>query len=180
MPEGFKIENKSGGEVIEKPAVEDEKSPGLSRREFLRGGTALAGILLLGGKAEAAKGVLSRFETGKEKTPKGPKIKFDVFYYTHATAEDTKPLKKKIKTCDIYVPEAPGWSSDSLLQLEKVSQGKMTPESFLRSAGLSPKNDSFYMSRLEELKGLYNSRKKIAMVDIPSNHPNFWRHHIID
>lgn len=85
-----------------------------------------------------------------------------VFLGEHGTAEDVESLKKYFKECDVFIPEAIGWSDDNLNELRDISGGRRLSSSFKT-------NFPEYAAALEAL--LFKSNKYIALIDIPLNHP---------
>jgi len=97
-----------------------------------------------------------------------PKIKIDIFYSPHGSAEDIDGLEDQLKKADIFIPETFGWSPEYLNALRKLSDGKVTPEMALQDWG---DDNPFYYSRDEKFfKIIYKSKKPITFIDIPDNH----------
>lgn len=97
-----------------------------------------------------------------------PKIKIDIFYSPHGSAEDIDGLEDQLQKADIYIPENFGWTPEYLNVLRKLSDGKVTPEMALQDWG---DEDPSYYSRDEKFfKIIYNSKKPITFIDIPDNH----------
>jgi len=99
----------------------------------------------------------------------------------HHTSADSERLKKYIDECDIYIPELDGWTPDAQRALQSISNGDAHLYQSLatqhRSTGLNHKIGVPEQSISEEtpiemlVKNIFNSQKKISIVDIPSKHP---------
>lgn len=158
----------------EKQASIEETSGNLSRRDLLRIGGSGFAVLLLERNPRKLAALLENL--GESKEPINvPKIKFDFFFFTHAGETDAQKIGEKIKSADIYVPEAAGWSEETLDVLQRVAWGKMTPTEFLLSVGIfeSEMSDPVNQSRLAQLEAIYNSGVTIRVVDIKEDDPLF-------
>jgi len=92
-----------------------------------------------------------------------PKIKVEFFFAPHWTAEDAKGLAEKIKECDVYIPESPGWDETTLETLNNVSRGLIQPRVC---------NPPITFQNAQWL-ALYNSGKIVALVDVMKIDPDF-------
>jgi len=116
-------------------------------------------------------GLKDRFTRKFKKEIRGglPKIKIDIFYSPHGSAEDVYGLKDQFQKCDIYLPETFGWKPDFLNTLRGLSNGNVTPEMALQVWG-DTNNPYFYSRDKEFFKIIYKSKKPIAFIDIPDSH----------
>lgn len=146
----------------------EKNAAGMSRREFLKKASILGFTLPFAGEALALEKAISSVaerRSGNENGTEKPAIKLNFLYLRHTGPEDLKILKEKINEADLYIPEVFGWSDESLSCFQKISDGKMTPEEYMREIGADPRHP-YYAIRLEELKTLYNRHKTIAMIDL--------------
>lgn len=101
------------------------------------------------------------FERRKEGEPR---INVDIFYGYHRKQKDIEAVRKQFTECNIYIPEAAGWSEEDIKLYRSVSSGAMPEQEFER-----------YKTRLKphirsEVEMLYNSKKPIVLIDIPKVH----------
>lgn len=93
----------------------------------------------------------------------------NIFYSPHRSAEDMNGLADQFQKCDIYFPETFGWSTEYLNALRKLSDGEITSEIVLQDYA---DKDPFYYARDEDFfKIVCNSKKPIAFLDVPEDHP---------
>ena len=100
-----------------------------------------------------------------EAKEKEPKISYNIFYAPHQTAKDFEKLEEAFKKADVYVPEMPGWTPETVDQIKEFSQKDMSFKSFLLFQIL-PKDSATY----KELQIIKGSEKPILVVDTPENH----------
>lgn len=101
----------------------------------------------------------------EERKPGEPKISVNIFYAPHESARDMEGLKKEFATCDIYMPEAHGWTETTLDILKRLSSGEMSPSE------VAPDEDPVKQKKqrmIDEM--IFNSHKPIALIDVPDNH----------
>lgn len=162
MPEGSK-KNEAPAE-----GFPEEKS-GISRREFLKWGAALAAAIA-GADAEAAADIVEKAVGTKTERRGAPKIKFDFLFGYHETAEDAKGLEEKMQEADIFIPEVAFWEVEDAVTINDIVAGRRTPEEIFKEAGLDPQEaaNSFEGRRLEIMSKF---RKRALLLETPPNHP---------
>ena len=99
---------------------------------------------------------------GIEQKEKEPKISYHFFYSPHRTAEDFKKIKIVFDECDIYVPEASGWSPEEKFFTESISEGNPSPENL----AIFNKELVRQSAWGEQLSAIYKSKKPILFADI--------------
>lgn len=101
------------------------------------------------------------FERRKEGEPR---INVNIFYGYHRKPEDIEAVKEQFTECDIYIPEAMGWTEEDRKLYRSVSSGAMPKQEFERyKTQLKPHIRS-------EVEMVYNSKKPIVLIDIPRIH----------
>jgi hypothetical protein len=106
-----------------------------------------------------------------------PHIEVKFYFNDHASVEAGMDVAQQLKDrdVDIFIPEAVGWSHEELKALRQLSLGEITPEKFF---SLSENKDSRSDKYFKLILGsLYNSKKEILMVDIPSDHKDLQDHY---
>lgn len=106
----------------------------------------------------------------KEKI-KGQEVNFDIYYSAHRSPEDYGDWAKRLKDCDIYIPEAVGWTQEYLKDSRDVSSGRRTPEEVMAQYPVGHKYEEKRQNMLHQFQGLYRTGKEIIVVDLPKDHP---------
>lgn len=157
----------------EKEKSEKEPPPkrGVSRREFMKaaGGAGLLAALM-NGKVEAAVSLLEKATGVDKEKGRGPEISFEIFYSAHKTAKDVEGFDEKVRDADIVIPEAFGWNPWQLIFYRAVADGARSPEEMIRYAKEKKGIDISKTADVAIPKALYESKKFITFIDIPSHH----------
>lgn len=96
-----------------------------------------------------------------ENKEREPKISYRILYGSHGTAEDFKEFEGEFKKADIYIPEACGWTPETLEEFNQISQGKgLTLDEFVVKYNFR-RGSSVY----KELEVIKDSKKPILLVD---------------
>lgn len=108
-------------------------------------------------------------EPQKEPQPESkegePKISYHILYGPHKTPEDFKKLEELFEKADIYIPERLSHDAKIRDWVNKLSQGKMTPEEVLDRSKASKTSHL-----LRQYQIIYNSKKPILFADVPVGH----------
>ncbi len=96
-------------------------------------------------------------------------IAINIFYGGHKTGEDQRGLKKEFAKADVYVPEYPSWTPETLEIFQRVSEGSLEPDDAVKRL-----NPSSRKAKLADLRILYNSNKPIIFADVSATNPIFW------
>lgn len=97
-------------------------------------------------------------------------VKLHIHFSAHDQEEDLGDpayFQNLMKNADIYIPEAPGWINEHLVVAEKISKGDYKAYDNYKKSG---PDDTFGIATM---RGIYNSNKKILLVDIKSDDENF-------
>jgi len=87
-----------------------------------------------------------------------PKFKFIVALGRHQTGEDMTGFEREFNECDIFLPEAQGWSKGQLQVVRGVARGEIEPEEALEKMA-----DEHLWA---EMRMLYNSGKAVGYIDV--------------
>jgi hypothetical protein len=93
-----------------------------------------------------------------------PRMSFEIFYCSHGNGDSLRKLKGPFEKCDIYIPEAVGWTDITLNNLETVASGIIPTESL---QSFRAEQNFLY----QEYIIIHNSHKPVVIVDIPAEHP---------
>jgi hypothetical protein len=113
---------------------------------------------------------LSEIDMVEEFEAREAHVSLEIFYTAHLTASDFIGLHEKIEQADIFVPEVFGWAKDVQREFQKVANGEKEPHEFLDYFDLSPERFAQYDAMLGMLEALYKTKKRVAMVDVPTKH----------
>ena len=97
---------------------------------------------------------------------------YKIFYGPHGSAKDIEGLVTPLKQADIFLPECIGWSPNHLIAYNAVSEGVLTPQDAV--SGFAIGTSHMTVSRdtaLGFFNMLYKSRKPVAFIDAPVDHP---------
>ena len=138
-----------------------------------------------------------------------PDYTVEIYFGVHGTAEDVKGaeedtpkasldkfrrrgLAESFKKADVYVPELHGWAESSLIQLQELSYGRITPDQLLaetRSEMISNmkvlkgktilkpeeiprlEDDPMFGFKKSQIDMIYKSYKPIVIFDVPQEDP---------
>lgn len=106
----------------------------------------------------------------KELQREGSPVSIDIFYTAHLEADDVRGLRERIEAADIFIPENIGWHKGIERDFQGVSDGRVAPETQLKEWGFTKKDYEWYDVALEELRALYDTKKKVVFVDVPEDH----------
>lgn len=106
-----------------------------------------------------------------------PRIVVNIFFSAHRTAKDMEGLEKPFTHCDIFIPEASGWTDEILEYHRQVSAGALTPEEALKKMDITIEH-SFYFAKRKILEILYNSQRPLTLIDLPQNNEILNRYNI--
>jgi len=109
-------------------------------------------------------------ERTKEIEIEGKPVSLEIFYTAHVTSEDFAGLREKAEEADIVVIEDLGWEKSVLKKFQEVSDGKKKPQDFFHYFGFTPGNYRPFDALLGILDAIYNTKKQIVIVDVPSGH----------
>ena len=104
-----------------------------------------------------------------------PKIEVDFYFTDHQSKNAGEILIKLIndENVDIFMPEGTGVTPAIKEEYDKLSNGQITPEEFLelrKARGVREEQITDFHELL--CRGLYNSHKKVLLVDLPEGHRN--------
>lgn len=98
-----------------------------------------------------------------------PHLKINIFFGFHGSYEDSRGLEKEFSDSDIYAPELSGWTDlDNQLFVE-LSQGRITPEQFMKESGSSKSPMAGFFRKQAEM--VHRSFKPIVFLDLPAGNP---------
>lgn len=136
-----------------------------NRREFLKIAAGMAVALSFARPREAA-AIIENFVKENSEGEEGPKFFVEFFLSWHITAQDKRGLEKKIKTADVFSPEAFGWNQRYLNAFQDISKGKLNPEEIARSFEIEPGTPI-----AATLKVLYKTGTHIEIFDLEKDNP---------
>lgn len=93
----------------------------------------------------------------QEKREQELQIDYDFFFASYATPGDFERLQARFDECDIYVPEAVGWTPENLNYIRRISTGEEDTMALDRDSAVNAKE-------MEEII-LYKSNKPIEFID---------------
>ena len=99
---------------------------------------------------------LREWSAGRES--RSPRFRFIVALGRHETEEDMTEFTREFNECDIFLPEALGWSPDQLQMVRAVSLGEVKPEGVLTNTANAHLR--------AEMKMLYSSGKAVGWIDV--------------
>lgn len=100
----------------------------------------------------------------EERRPDDPKINIHIFYSPHGTEKDIEGFEEKFREADVFIPERPGWTVETLRILRELSEGRLRPEDLANEG-------KFGEVEAELDRIIFNSHKPITIVDLPDGHP---------
>lgn len=95
-----------------------------------------------------------------------PQVIFNLFFAGHATPADRDGLSKQFSKCDIFIPEAYGWTLRDLQRYQDTATGKKSPPNRMLSFFLNP-------TVTQELKTIHRSGKHVIIIDVSADDPLF-------
>jgi|GEM_PF-6782804 len=94
------------------------------------------------------------FRGGKADREKLPPVELKLYSSAHATAEDAAGLKELVSVCDLYIPEAVGWTKEDIKVCRDITSGEYTP----------PYEDDFGSVVWD---AIHSAHKPVAIADMP-------------
>ncbi len=117
-------------------------------------------------------GAMDSVPTYREKGIRNSEVAIKIVYNKHRSEEETKGLERLYKNTDVFIPEVFGWTPDYLENLQRLSNGDLTPDELLNLMGTIDPNERAKDESLFRL--IHGKRKAIAIVDLPYEHP-LWK-----
>lgn len=151
------------------PEISPEEKPGISRREFLIGSAAALATALFSGESGAASKIIEKALAPKKEIKGVPKIKFNVFFGFHGTAEDIKDLEEEVRNADIFVAELMGWDVKYAAGIGDLASGKRTPEEVIKERGWdTEKAKKSFFGKIFEI--VHKNKKPSILIEPPAGH----------
>ncbi len=98
-----------------------------------------------------------------------PNIEYHFYFSGHSQEADFVGLQDAIRDADVVIPEIPGWTHNSLVDLRKVAKGKSYARKSQRAAGVLSVEDTkrIFGDRESLESALFDTRKRVEAIDLP-------------